>query len=303
MTFMEEERAAHPQLYPSTLQYRRFNDALFVGIDAEHLVPPPGQTTLTGGYTMEQLRKLHPESGAAAFEGTTAESASEVAKLVGLVARIHSFVNACERTKSFPGCRTVVTSGLRQCFRNREGGDDFFSLNISVAMAFEAQQRGSSAGMGGNHLYVENDVAVAMSYHRTCAAILGFSKFLPQDPLLVVPYHYQPERPGSVSLPRVAWTSAEPINLTIMRKELCFSRLNAVALTNLQLFRDYQELEGRLAGDELTLQVGECLRGPTPSIEQVNEAMSSLSRDQTRYPFLSLMFSLGDDYSRFFADG
>ena len=46
---LEQEKALYPNLYPSGLQYMRFNDAIFLGVDVKHLAPPAGQTTLTGG--------------------------------------------------------------------------------------------------------------------------------------------------------------------------------------------------------------------------------------------------------------
>jgi hypothetical protein len=161
----EKEKVSHPDLYPKGLQYIRFNDALFLGIDAEHLAPPVGRTTLTGGYSIEELRRLVSTEGKINVEGTTWESGSDVAKFLGLVARIHNYINELEAKRSFPGCRT---SGLRKCFKDRKGVDDYFSANFSVSMAFEAGKHGSSVGIKGNYLYVEDDVATAISYCEPC---------------------------------------------------------------------------------------------------------------------------------------
>ena len=61
LKLFEKEKSLHPELYPNRLNYIRFNDALFLGIDAEHLSPPNWQTTLTGGYNINQLRKMFPQ--------------------------------------------------------------------------------------------------------------------------------------------------------------------------------------------------------------------------------------------------
>jgi len=167
----EKEKVSHPDLYPKGLQYIRFNDALFLGIDAEHLAPPVGRTTLTGGYSIEELRRLVSTEGKINVEGTTWESGSDVAKFLGLVARIHNYINELEAKRSFPGCRTVVASGLRKCFKDRKGVDDYFSANFSVSMAFEAGKHGSSVGIKGNYLYVEDDVATAISYCEPCMSL------------------------------------------------------------------------------------------------------------------------------------
>jgi hypothetical protein len=292
----EQEKAAYADLYPSgLLQYIRFNDALFLGIDVEYLAPPTGQTTLTGGYSIDQLRKIYPQEGQTAFAGTTAESGGDVAKFLGLVARIHKYINVREAEKSFPGCRTVVASGLRKCFRNRKGVDDFFSANFSVSTAFEAEKMGSSAGLKGNHLYVEDDVAMAISYCEPCYAILGFSKFFRTDSLIDL-YQYQHEQEGALFLPRGSWTVPEPVTLDILKKRLAFRRLNPTVLTNLQIFKDYQRfaIEPTKNG-QFEKQISDSLSTSTPSLEEVNK-----KKTRTEHPFLSLEFSLDTDYSNFF---
>lgn len=297
----EQEKAHHPELYPSELQYIRFNDALFLGTDVEYLAPPTGQTTLTGGYSIDQLRKLHPKEGQPAFEGTTAQSGSDVAKFLGLVARIHKYINAREAEKSYPGCRTVVASGQRKCFTNRNGVDDFFSANFSVSTAFEAEKRGSSAGLEGNHLYVEDDVATAIFYCAPCYAILGFSKFVYTDPSLVDLYQFRRVQKGEFYLRRGLWTVPEPITLRLMKKRLMFRRLNPTVLTNLQLFKDYQRLaaEQTKNGERLEKEIGDSLLGSTPSLKEVNEK-TTVMEDPFQYPFLFLEFRLDRDYATFF---
>lgn len=292
----EQEKADYPELYPSGLEYIRFNDALFLGIDVEYLEPPPGQTTLTGGYSIDQLRKVHPHEGQTAFKGTTAESGGNVAKLLGLVARIHSYVNEREAEKSFPGCRTVVASGLRKCFADRKGRDDFFSANFSVSTAFEAEKKGSSVGLKDNNLYVEDDVAMAISYCQPCHAILGFSKFIRTDSSIMDPYSYQLAQKNAISLPRVLYSVLEPIVLDIMKKRLTFRRLDPAVLTNLQVFKNYQRFstDPKEKG-QLEKEICDSLSASTPSIGEVNKRQKI-----TEYPFLSLKFRLDDDYSKFF---
>ncbi|MBA3017301.1 MAG: hypothetical protein KKH20_00935 [Proteobacteria bacterium] len=292
----EQEKVEFPELYPSGLQYIRFNDALFLGIDVEYLNPPPSQTNLTGGYSIDQLRKIHPQEGQTAFKGTTAESGGDVAKLLGLVARIHTHVNGREAEKSFPGCRTVVASGMRKCFEDRKGVDDFFSANFSVSTAFEAEKKGNSVGLKDNNLYVEDDVAMAISYCQPCHAILGFSKFIRTDSSLIDPYSYQCAQKNAISLPRVFYRVLEPIVLDIMKKRLTFRRLDPAVLTNLQLFKDYQRFstDPKEKG-QLEKEICDSLFASTPSLDEVNKRQKIME-----YPFLSLRFSLDNDYSEFF---
>lgn len=295
LRLLEKEKSLHPELYPSRLKYVRFNDALFLGIDAENLFPPDGQTTLTGGYNINQLRKMYPEKDKQVFTGTPTESGSEVAKFLGLVARIHQFINANELENSFPGCRTVVASGLRECFTNRNNIDDFFSANFSVSTAFEAGKRGGSAGLKGNRLYVEDDVSMAISYCKPCHAILGYSKFIRSDSPLVNPYEYQHVQNGSLVIAHTSWTIPEPVFLDILEKQLTFRHLNSSVLTNLQLYKDYQRISEGNRNGQFENQLRDSFLASTPSLNELNKKDTVLE-----YPFLSLQFGLEEDYSVLF---
>ena len=86
-----------------------------------------------------------------------------------------------------------------------------------------------------------------------------------------------------------------------MKKCLTFRSLNPRVLTNLQLFKDYQQLETRTEAEEVEKLISDSLYTSTPSLEDVNQE----TRDGFRnlfmvYPFLSLTFSLDADYSNFF---
>lgn len=300
LQLFQKERENHPQLYPRALQYRRFNDTLFLGVDAEHLEPPTGQTTLTGGYSLNELKKLHPQSGQTVPKGTRAESGGDVAKFLGLVARVHEYVNRRETENDFPGCRTVVASGLRRRFSDRNDEDDFFSANFAVSAAFEADKSGSSGGLKGDNLYVEQDVGMAISYCEPCHAVLGFAKFVRTDSSLIDPYEYikTPENMVMGFLPGGFWTIPEPVTLEIMKKNLTFRRLNPAVLTNLQLLSDYQRLATE--SGEFNKLISNCFSTSTPSVEEVNE--SSLPFGKHEYPFLSLEFSLDAQYSGYFGE-
>lgn len=295
--FFEQEKSNYPDLYPRGLEYLRFNDAIFLGIDVKYLNPPTGRTSLTGGYSIDQLRKRYPQEGKTAFEGTTAESGGNVAKFLGLVSRMHEYINKCEAEKSFPGCRTVVASGLRKCFKNRKGIDDFFSANFSISTAFEAGKMGSSVGLEGNHLYVEDDIAMAISYCDSCYAIMGFAKFFYSDSPLLDPYNYKQMQEGSISLPGGSWIVPKSISLDIMKKHHTFRRLNPNVLTNLQLFKDYERLATESKNEDFENQIYNSLSTSTPSLEEVNNKKLM----EIKYPFLFLNFNLDANYSSFFS--
>jgi hypothetical protein len=121
----------YPQLYPGGLRCFRFNDAVFLGIDGMNLEPPSNRISLTGGYTIAELRREWSDNGEQIALGTKRESAGGVAKFLGLVARVHDYVNAREADKSLrlPNCGSLGTSamlrrqaGERGLFLSESGG-------------------------------------------------------------------------------------------------------------------------------------------------------------------------------------
>jgi len=223
------------------------------------------------------------------------DSGGEVAKFLGLVARVHDYINAREAEKSFPGCRTVVASGLRKRFKDREGKDDFFAANLSASVVFEAQEQGSKVGIKGNFLYVEDDVATAITYSEVCHAILACAKFFSlESPVVIEPYDYLPPNFG-VFRGR-SWHIYEPAIVPIMNHEYIFRRLSPRALTNLQLFTDFQRIAGEERDGKEELFFSEALDTGTPTLKELNTFQSK----QSRHPFLGLCFPLDMDYEEFF---
>jgi len=297
LRLIEQERSRYPQLYPTGLHYVRVNDALFLGIDAEHLSPPKGQITLTGGYSIDELRRERPRRGSDIAKGTLRDSAGDVAKFLGLVARVHDYVNAQEAQHSLPGCRTVVASGLRKRFEDRQGNDDFFAANFSLSVAYEAQAKGSAIGLKGNSLYVEHDVAIAVSYIEVCHAIMASAKFLSLSSAVVDPYQYYPAKDGQVILRGGSWRVHDPIVVELLNQERVFRRLNPSVLTNLQLFADYRQIAFENNDNKrLGELVRDALNNATPTAEELNDPL----REAKGSLFVRLYFSLDKDYEQFF---
>lgn len=219
-------------------------------------------------------------------------------KFLGLVARVHDYVNAQEAQHSLPGCRTVVASGLRKRFEDRQGNDDFFAANFPLSVAYEAQAKGSAVGLKGNALFVEHDVAVAVSYIEVCHAIMASAKFLSLSPALVDPCQFYPANDGHLILKGGSWKVYDPIVVEIMNQERVFRRLNPSVLTNLQLFADYRRIafESNDTGAIGEL-VRDALNNPTPTVEELNHPFS----DTKGSLFVRLYFSLDKDYEQLFA--
>jgi len=87
----------------------------------------------------------------------------------------------------------------------------------------------------------------------------------------------------------------------IMKKRLTFRSLNPTVLTNLQLFKDYQQLGTRPKAEEVEKLISDSIYTSTPSLEDVNKkARDGNWKLFKAYPFLFLTFSLDADYSNFF---
>lgn len=289
----EKEKEKFPHLYPKNLQCRRFNDALFIGFDVDHLIPPIGQTALSGGYSIDELRKIHQTKGKLTSEGTVIESGTEVTKFLGLVSRLHNYINLKDMTMNFPGCRTVVASGLRKHFNNRNNEDDFFSANVSLTNAFEAQEMGSASGITGNNIYVEDNVAIAITYCEMGWIILTFAQFKPLFSSSVNPYQ-RLEYSKRISLKKNSWIVQDPIIVEIMKKQCVFRSLQSNVLTNLQIFEDYQSIAKNTDENLVEKQIYDSLTEPTPSLVDINK------EGIRKYPFLALGFNLEEDYASFF---
>jgi hypothetical protein len=207
---------------------------------------------------------------------------------------VHNYVNEHEAKQSLPGCRTVVASGFRQCFEDRTGKEDFFSANLSAAVAFKAQEQGSRAGIRGNRLYLESDVAVATSPLPICRAIMGMSKFERSVVTLVDPFSYSPPDPLYITIRRPEFRAAKPTTLEIMNHDYVFRPLNGDILAHLQLFEDYQRIAATTTVvDTFAASIRDAIQAPTPTTEKVEWDMDTNI-------FSNLVFTLEADYGEFF---
>lgn len=121
LRLLEKERQAHSQLYPDTLQIFRFNDALFLGIDILGRQPAIGASAISVTITRAEWKKRESMNEPSASFVLWEEDALEAAKFLDLVARVHAFINEQEGKKTFPGCRTVVATGMRARFAIERG--------------------------------------------------------------------------------------------------------------------------------------------------------------------------------------
>ena len=110
LRLIAEESASCRREYPETFHYIRINDAVFLSIDLPDLLKPPIGESVRNGMSANdliksfELDKFEDEEDFQA--GYRARQISDVAGLVqfvGILARLHTFINRIENAAFFPG--------------------------------------------------------------------------------------------------------------------------------------------------------------------------------------------------------
>ncbi len=237
MQLFLKEKEKFPQIYPNKFDFIRFNDSMFLSTSvAQHIIPDLGSIDI-GGYQFKNLSKEtskgQPTDTAKEYSEKYGDEGREVAKFVGLVARIHEFIKNQEKKKGYPGPRTVISTGLRRKFfpeDNNRAKEDFFSANFSLSNAFIVNEKGSEIGIVGNKIFVEDNVARIISYNEKYIYPLVLSKFL------VDSRYYDPfEEYHTLEAVKLDIAISKPIRVDLFGKTYTFRELNPSVLSNLQM--------------------------------------------------------------------
>jgi hypothetical protein len=250
----EKERRKYPDRYPKKFHYQRFNDSLFLTIDIENdgIMPSVGDINISGQPSVDmEMYSKSLKSKSKNLKNTVLKKyykdSIEIAKFVGLVSRIHESINSNEKVNNFPGCRTIISSGLRMKFFKKQK-EDFFSANFSLANAYLANTGGAKDGFEGAYLFMEDNVARIISFNDVCGNILALSQYS-FETTYFSPYSTPGYRTGSL-------IEKTPIIYPLIEKELfgkkyVFRNLNFDILSHLQLFPDYlYYIEGKKKAKE-----------------------------------------------------
>lgn len=229
---IESERARRPEYYPETIHIQRINDALLITMDMDDLlIPSVGQTSFTGlppseiknHFSEEQLKSE--TDFAAAYAARLRGAIDPLRKLVGLVSRIHLYVNVAEGKNYFPGAKTVISSGFRRPFVSKVSQkEDQFSANFALANSFVAEN-----DLHGPHLYLDNIIVQMLSSEEYSRNIARLSHFHFSETIYDCFRNDQDDfyLSAEAKIP-------EPIKVSLFRKQYVFRRLNASPLSYLQ---------------------------------------------------------------------
>ncbi len=302
----EKEREKYPIVYPKNFYYLRFNDALIMGMDLPDQFKPSVGEARKLGITVGEVEKL--PNIESFFEGDKsmgefhekyfAKEGREVSKFIGLISRIHDYINFREFENNFPGCRTVISTGLRKKYFKKTGEEDYFSINFSFSNAYLAGSKGSKVGITGHQLYLDENIVGIIAQDRYCNNILAYSRFI-NDPEPPDPFEKEfSERHYKLIL-------SERIKIVLFNKNYYFRKLNSEVLSNLQLLPFIKEkLETfaenqSSANEKITKEFLEnidkrylqSLKEETPPLDIVNN--TKLPR--VKYPILGTRLELGYD--------
>jgi hypothetical protein len=238
---MNLERCAVPIAYPKEISYQRINDAIILGMDLPDLVTPSlGETCRHGTSPNDierhfDLRLYDGEGGAQRFEvdarARLQTDVEDLIKFVGLVARLHGFVNAREHERVFPGAKTICATGFRRRFNRADGREDPLAANFSFANAFVAGR-----SLRGASFFIDDALARLVSLNAFALNLVRYACFVDH------PKKFDPaeEKRDELYL-ETERVLSNPQTVELFRRAFVFREMDAAFLGYLQVIRPLSE--------------------------------------------------------------
>jgi len=284
-----------PDFYPETFRYLRFNDSLILGIDINPpIVPSVGKPNIGESFKYNDIRKFFGEDSIQpeTFEKTTKHfnmEAFKACQFLGIVSRVHNYLNSKEYDLHMPGCRTIVSSGLRYRFISNQNKEDYYSANFSLSNAYTVNKAGSKKGFIGNKCYIENNVASICGLNAYSKRAIGFAKYImtnmPNDPFSGETYAFKTQ---------LNYLEAKLLDIELFNKDYQFRELNTIVASNLQMFPSIIERINKEINkdDTLLMNIKNSLTNDTPNITSIN---STQEHPHFKYPLLFFSIRLEDN--------
>ena len=233
MALIHKETEESPQVVPKGLRVQRINDAIICTMDLDDfLLPSTGQTRFTGTSANDLAAHFNLESFdnsadfLSVYEARLCEAIEPIQQFLGIVARLHLFIQKREGIGFFPGARTIISTGFRRPFRSFQEQDDALSANFAFANAMVADK-----SLHGPHLYIDNNLIELCSRDRLARNLMRFSCFEWRDAAYDC---LSDEEPIEGIIWREATKVSDPEALMLFRRRYLFRRLNASPLSYLQ---------------------------------------------------------------------
>lgn len=272
LALIDEENAKFIKCYPTIkIEKIRFNDAIFLTMELSSIIE-----TQIGNHSWSYknipsitswMKNNKVKNHVNAIESIV-EQSHNVAKFVGLVARMHVTINQLEAKKNFPGARTVISTGLKVSDNN--GKLDAFSANFALSNAYIVGERGKAGGFGGDGFYLEDSAANLIAVNREHLRLLSQSNYIPREKYSN-PYDYATHTDENIIKGNIKeYVEADRIQTSLFGKEYIFRGVNPIPLTWIQVKHYLIEHVGKenLKGELVKKSLDE-MNGEPPSLEDL----------------------------------
>ncbi len=230
-----KEKKKYSKHYPKNINFKRINDSLIFTIDLpEFLIPRIGEIAKEG-VTVNEIRHFRhssnqhfntSESFEIAYRDKITQSVLELTQFIGLISRIHLFINKKESQSYFPGAKTVISSGYRKSFITSSMEEDYFSANFSFSNAYIAE-----SSLKGQKLFIDNNILRLLSLNQYTKNVIKIASF--KDEYL----GFDPFDDNQVSIDRKEkFIKGDAKEVILFRKKYLFRELDPIPLAFLQLF-------------------------------------------------------------------
>lgn len=231
--FVEEEKK-YSDFYPSKIEFKRLNDAVIFTMDLpEYLTPNVGEI-IKQGISLTEIKKYFTDEELDTYETfekaihiKNTEAILELTQFIGLVSRVHSFINRKEAEGFFPGAKTVIASGFRKSFITQSQEEDSLSANFSFSNAYIAESK-----LKGKKLFIDNNILELLGKNQYSMNLLKLSAFLPEN------YQFDPfdDKEVSIETESKKYKKGEQQEVALFRKNYLFREVNPSKLAFIQLF-------------------------------------------------------------------
>lgn len=228
--FLQDEQQNLSFFFP----FKRINDSIIFTIDLSDTLLPDIGDTYKAGLTIDEWKRLYDiqdddseEAFDKKYEKRRKEYTLPLLKFIGLISRIHQRINIEERKNTFPGIKTIISTGFRRRFFGIDGNEDSLSANFAFSNAYKAQESLRGAG-----LFVDNHIIEMMDADLRTTNIAKLACLSYDQPI------YSPLKdPKSFDRKLV---ESEPEKVSLFRKTYHFRRVNPNPLTYLQFIDDLE---------------------------------------------------------------
>jgi hypothetical protein len=146
LRLMNDETSVCQDEYPKEFYHTRINDALILTLDLPNFFTRSVCEEIKRGISPNEIEQFFDidsigigEEFEQVYEARRLQEIADLVRFVGLIARVHHYVNRKENSAFFSGAKTVVATGYRRTFLVN-GTEDFLAANFAFSNAYLAEK-------------------------------------------------------------------------------------------------------------------------------------------------------------------